>query len=64
MMVMAKKKKRTLSPEQIAKMQEGKRQAKLKRERITRLESKGFATSVPESFTERALNSVRYRKRK
>ena len=58
------KKKRTISPEHLAKMQEGKKQAQLKRNRLKRLESAGFATKVPETMTERALNSVRNRKRK
>lgn len=61
---MSKKKKRTISPEHLAKMQEGKKQAKLKRERISRLESRGLSTDVPMSRTEKALNSVRNRKRK
>lgn len=59
---MARKKtktKRTISPEHLAKMQEGRKKAQLYKKRIARLNEHGFSDDVPMTNTERMLNSVR-----
>lgn len=53
------KKKRTISPEHLAKMQEGRRKAQLHKKRIARLNEHGLSDDVPMTRTERMLNSVR-----
>lgn len=54
-----KKKKRTISPEHLAKMQEGRKKAQLRKKRIARLNEHGLSDDVPMTNTERMLNSVR-----
>lgn len=54
-------KKRTITPEHLAKMQEGRRKAKVHRERLEQLKSAGIYQEVPISETDRLLNSVRRR---
>lgn len=59
---MARKKtktKRTISPEHLAKMQEGRKKAQLYKKRIARLNEYGLSDDVPMTNTERMLNSVR-----
>lgn len=59
---MARKKtktKRTISPEHLAKMQEGRKKAQLYKKRIARLNEHGLSDDVPMTNTERMLNSVR-----
>lgn len=53
------KKKRTISPEHLAKMQEGRKKAQLHRKRVARLNEHGLSDNVPMTKTERMLNSVR-----
>lgn len=53
------KKKRTISPEHLAKMQEGRKKAQLRRKRVARLNEHGLSDNVPMTKTERMLNSVR-----
>lgn len=53
------KKKRTISPEHLAKMQEGRKKAQLRRKRVARLNEHGLIDNVPMTKTERMLNSVR-----
>ena len=53
------RKKRTITPEQRAKMQTGKMRAKIRRERLAALNESGFGRDVPISKTEQMLNSVR-----
>lgn len=52
-------KKRTISPEHLAKMQEGRKRAKVHRERMTMIEEHGLLKEMPLTETERRLNSVR-----
>ena len=49
-MVRKRKKKRTISPEHLAKMQEGRKRAQFHKKRMTRLAERGFSDD---------LNSVR-----
>lgn len=54
------KKKRTLSPEHLAKMQEGRKSAASQRKKVAMLESSGlFGTQIQQSHTEKLLKSVR-----
>lgn len=53
------KKKRTISPEHLAKMQEGRKKAQLRKKRMARLNEHGLSGDVPMSKTERMLDSVR-----
>lgn len=53
------KKKRTISPEHLAKMQEGRKKAQLRRKRVARLNEHGLSDNAPMTKTERMLNSVR-----
>lgn len=53
------KKKRTISPEHLAKMQEGRKKAQLRKKRVARLNEHGLIDNVPMTKTERMLNSVR-----
>lgn len=53
------RKKRTISPEHLAKMQEGRKKAQLRRKRVARLNEHGLSDNVPMTKTERMLNSVR-----
>ena len=52
-------KKHTITPEQLAKMQEGRRKAKIHRERMAELYEKGLDKTMPMTKTERMLNEVR-----
>lgn len=52
-------KKHTITPEQLAKMQEGRRKAKIYRERMAELYEKGLDKAMPMTKTERMLNEVR-----
>ena len=53
------KKKRTLSPEHLAKMQEGRRRAKKNRERFQDLKNKGLDFDVKKSKYETMLDKMR-----
>lgn len=53
------KKKRTLSPEHLAKMQEGRRRAKKNRERSQDLKNKGLDFDVKKSKYEIMLDKMR-----
>lgn len=53
------KKKRTLSPEHLAKMQEGRRRAKKNRERSQDLKNKGLDFDVKKSKYETMLDKMR-----
>lgn len=64
---MAKKKtrkKRTISAEHLAKLQEGRKQAQIYKQRMKQLSEHGFSDNVPMGYTERLLNSVRRKDRK
>lgn len=52
-------KKRTITPEHLAKMQEGRRRAKVHRERLAALKEKGMDQDLPVSEVDRLLNSVK-----
>lgn len=56
---MAKKKKRTLSPEHIKKMQEGKKRAKVRREREVKLKERGFNKDVNKGKYEKMLDNLK-----
>lgn len=59
---MARKKtktKRTISPEHLAKMQEGRKKALLHKKRVALLDERGFSDDVSMTKIERMLNSVR-----
>lgn len=51
--------KRTISPEQQAKMQEGRRQAQIQRRRLAQIREHGLYQEMPVSETEKRLNSIR-----
>ena len=53
------KKKRTISPEHLAKMQEGRRRAKKNRERSQDLKNKGLDFDVKKSKYETMLDKMR-----
>ena len=52
-------KKRTITPEQQAKMQAGRKKAAVHRERVSQLYDSGLNVSDTMTHTERMLNSVR-----
>lgn len=52
-------KKRVLSPEQIAKMQEGRKRAKVHRARMSALNEAHLVDESGPGWTEKMLNSVR-----
>ena len=56
---MRKKKKRTLSPEHIAKMQEGRKKATIRKARVEAAEGLGKKVHTFESKTDKILNGVR-----
>lgn len=51
--------KRTITPEQQAKMQAARKAAKVHKDRLNMLYESGVASSEPETKTERMLRSVR-----
>lgn len=51
--------KRTITPEHLAKMQEGRRKAKLHKERIQMAQERGLIMEDTVTDTQRRLNSVR-----
>lgn len=55
------KTKRTISPEHLAKLQEGRKKALLYKKRVALLDERGFSDDVPMTKTERMLNSLRRR---
>ena len=52
-------KKRTISPEHLAKMQEGRKRVARSRARVADLKERGISTEVPMTNSQRMLNSVR-----
>lgn len=56
---MGRKKKRTISPEHLLKMQEGRKKAQAIRERTKRLDERGLAKAAPMGYTERLLSQVK-----
>ena len=61
---MARRKKRTLSPEHLAKMQEGRRRAQMIRKREKELDERGVGRDAPMGYTDRVLSQARRRKKK
>lgn len=51
--------KRTISPEQQAKMQEGRKKAAVHKQRMSQLYEAGVAVREDETRTQRMLNSIR-----
>lgn len=51
--------KRTITPEHLAKMQEGRKRAAVQRKRMAELKDSGLYMEQPVSPTERLLNSVK-----
>lgn len=55
-------KKRTITPEHLAKMQEGRKHAAVRRNRISELEELGLNKTVPMTYTERILSQAKRKK--
>lgn len=53
--------KRTITPEQQAKMQEGRRRKKVHAQRMTALQEAGVSKEIPMTRTERMLSGVKRR---
>lgn len=56
------KKKRTISPEHLAKMQAGRARARIHRARMSELDGLKLPGNMPVSMTEKMLDSVRGRR--
>ena len=54
-----KKKKRTLSPEHIKKMQEGRKKAKVRREREAKLKERGFNKDIDKGKFKKMLDKLK-----
>jgi hypothetical protein len=61
---MAKKKKRTISPEHLAKMQAGRKRARMIRKRAKELDERGVGREVPMGYTDRLLSQAKRRKKR
>lgn len=61
---MAKKKKRTISPEHLAKMQAGRKRAQMIRKREKELDELGVGREAPMGYTDRLLLQAKRRKKR
>lgn len=61
---MAKKKKRMISPEHLAKMQAGRKRAQMIRKREKELDERGVGREAPMGYTDRLLSQAKRRKKR
>lgn len=56
------KKKRTISPEHLKKMQKGKKNKKIMEQRLRDMEDRGLLKSEPVGYTQSILNKIKKKK--
>ena len=61
-MVKKSKKKRTISPEHLKKMQEGKKNKKIMEQRLAEMESRGLLKLEPVGYAQSILNQIKKKK--
>ena len=61
-MVKRSKKKRTISPEHLQKMQEGKKNKKKMEQRLAEMEDRGLLKSEPVGYMQSILNKIKKKK--